>query len=386
MKNLGLPYSCLVGDSGTIKLHSREVTEDILNNENGLGKGVSIPEGMKDPSYRILIVSSKFQTGYDEPLLQSMFVDKKLNGVQCVQTLSRLNRVTRGKTDTFVLDFVNDTDEIVESFQPFFTTTVMVGETDPNKLYDVETKIKSFNLFTQYEVDDFCKLFYDDKETDEQLQPILNRVVNKWKEIDNQEQKEEFKSHIQSYVRLYGYISQIISFEDIELEKLYIFLKYVNKKLPKEESERLKISDSIDLDSLRIQKIGEHQLSLEDKQGEIEPFSPDGSNGMVEEPMDFLSEILKKINTVFGSDLSEEHKLNLKRVTKQVYSSDDLSKVMEGDNSEQNKRKKLEEITKQVLLGYVNDQFDFYKKMENPQLINLLTNELYKNYSNKGLY
>jgi hypothetical protein len=107
---------------------------------------------------------------------------------------------------------------------------------------------------------------------------------------------------------------------------------------------------------------------------------------MVEEPMDFLSEILKKINTVFGSDLSEEHKLNLKRVTKQVYSSDDLSKVMEGDNSEQNKRKKLEEITKQVLLGYVNDQFDFYKKMENPQLINLLTNELYKNYSNKGLY
>jgi hypothetical protein len=123
-----------------------------------------------------------------------------------------------------------------------------------------------------------------------------------------------------------------------------------------------------------------------DKQGEIEPFSPDGSNGMVEEPMDFLSEILKKINTVFGSDLSEEHKLNLKRVTKQVYSSDDLSKVMEGDNSEQNKRKKLEEITKQVLLGYVNDQFDFYKKMENPQLINLLTNELYKNYPNKGLY
>lgn len=386
MKKLGLPYSCLVGYSGTIKLHGREVTEDILNSENGLGKGVSIPEGMKDPSYRILIVSSKFQTGYDEPLLQSMFVDKKLNGVQCVQTLSRLNRVTRGKTDTFVLDFVNDTEEIVESFQPFFTTTVMVGETDPNKLYDVETKITSFNLYTKYEVDEFCKLFYNERETDEGLQPILNRVVSKWKDISDSEKKEEFKSLIQSYVRLYGYISQIITFEDIELEKLFIFLKYVNKKLPKEESERLQISDSIDLDSLRIQKIGEHRLSLEDKQGEIEPFSPEGSSSGVEEPMDFLSEILKKINTVFGSDFSEEHKLSLKRVTKQVYSNDDLSKVMEGDNSEQNKRKKLEEITKQVLLGYVNDQFDFYKKMENPQLINLLTNELYKNYSNKGLY
>ncbi len=315
-----------------------------------------------------------------------MYVDKKLGGVQCVQTLSRLNRTTGGKTDTFVLDFVNETDEIVESFQPFFTTTVMVGETEPNKLYDVETQINSFNLFTKYEVDEFCKLFYNERETDEGLQPILNRVVLKWKDISENEKKEEFKSLIQSYIRLYGYISQIISFEDIELEKLFIFLKYVNKKLPKEESERLQISDSIDLDSLRIQKIGEHRLSLEDKQGEIEPFSPDGLTSVVEEPIDFLSEILKKINTVFGSDFSEEHKLSLKRVTKQVYSNDDLSKVMEGDNSEQNKRKKLEEITKQVLLGYVNDQFDFYKKMENPQLINLLTNELYKNYSNKGLY
>jgi type I restriction enzyme R subunit len=193
-----------------------------------------------------------------------MFVDKKLNGVQCVQTLSRLNRVTRGKTDTFVLDFVNDTDEIVESFQPFFTTTVMVGETDPNKLYDVETKIKSFNLFTQYEVDDFCKLFYDDKETDEQLQPILNRVVNKWKEIDNQEQKEEFKSHIQSYVRLYGYISQIVTFEDLDLEKLYIFLKYLNKKLPKREKPNIDdITSLVDLDSFRMEETFKGKISLE---------------------------------------------------------------------------------------------------------------------------
>lgn len=384
MKEMGLPYSCLVGLSGTIRYHEREVTEDILNNENGLDKKVSIPEGLKDPRYRILIVSNKFQTGFDEPLIHSMFVDKKLKGVQCVQTLSRLNRVTSGKTDTFVLDFVNDTEDVVESFQPFYTSTILVGETDPNKLYDVENKIKSFNLFTKYEVDEFCKIFYNERETDEELQPILNRVVSKWGEIGDIEKKEEFKSHIQSYIRLYGYISQIITFEDIELEKLYIFLKYVNKKLPKESSDRLQVNELIDLDSLRIQKIGEHKLSLEDKIGEIEPISPDGGVSIVEEPLDYLSEIVNKLNKVYGVDLSEEHKLNIKRVTKQVYESEELKKVMEGDNSELNKKKKVEEILKMVLLSYVNDQFDFYKKMENPQLINYLTGELFRNYSSKN--
>jgi type I restriction enzyme, R subunit len=386
MIEMGLPYSCLVGYSGSINYHQREVTEDNLNQENGLGKGVSIPEGLKDPRYRILIVSNKFQTGFDEPLIHSMFIDKKLNGVQCVQTLSRLNRTTSGKTDTFVLDFVNDTEDIVESFQPFYTSTIIVGETDPNKLYDIETKINSFNLFTKYEVDEFNKLFYDERETDEGLQPILNRVISKWKEIEDIEKREEFKSNIQSYIRLYGYISQIISFEDIELEKLFIFLKYVNKKLPKEDSTRIQITDSIDLDSLRIQKIGEHKLSLEDKIGEVQPFSPESGGNQVEEPIDFLSEIIQKINKIHGVDLSEEHKVNLKRVTKQVYGSDDLQKVMEGDNSELNKKKKVEEILKMMLLGYVNDQFDFYKRMENPQLINLITNELYKNYPNRSLY
>jgi type I restriction enzyme R subunit len=382
MKELRLSYSCLVGFSGSIKYQGREVTENTLNLENGLDKGVSIPEGLKDPRYRILIVSSKFQTGFDEPLIHSMFVDKKLNGVQCVQTLSRLNRTTTGKTDTFVLDFVNDTDDIVESFQPFYTNTELIGETDPNKLYDVETKITSYNLFTKYEVNEFCKVFYNERETDEGLQPILERVVNKWRGIENEEQRDEFKSQIQSFIRLYGYISQIITFEDIELEKLYIFLKYLNKKLPKDDGERIQILDLIDLDSLRIQKIGEHKLSLEDKTGEISPFSPEGGS-VVEEPVELLSEILNQMNKIYGVELSDEHKVNIKRVTKQVYQNEELQKVMEGDNSELNKKKKVEEILKSMLLGYVNDQFDFYKKMENPQLINLFTNELYKNYSNR---
>jgi type I restriction enzyme R subunit len=379
MKELHLPYSCLVGFSGTINYHKREVTEETLNTENGLKSGTKIPEGLKDPRYRILIVSNKFQTGFDEPLIHSMFVDKKLNGVQCVQTLSRLNRTTSGKVDTFVLDFVNNTDDIIKSFQEYYTSTELVGETDPNKLYSLETEIKSFNLFTKYEVNEFCKVFYDEKETDEGLQPILNRVVDKWIEISEKEQKELFKSSIQSYIRLYGYISQIVTFEDIELEKLFIFLKYLNKKLPKDITTRIQISDSIDLESLRLQKMGEHKLSLESRKGELDPIG-DGKKTPEEEELDLLSEIIKKMNEVYGIELSDEHRINFSRVTNQVYQNSELDKVMKGENSEQNKIKKVEEILKTVLLGYVNDQFDFYQKMENPQLIKFMTGELYRNY------
>lgn len=156
MKALKLPYSCLVAFSGSIHHNGRDHTENSLNTENGLQNMVSIPDGLKDPRYRILIVSSKFQTGFDEPLIHTMFVDKKLGGVQCVQTLSRLNRTAKGKTDTFVLDFVNDPEEIIQAFQPFYLSTVLTGETDSYKLYELETAIRKFNLFTKYEVEEFA--------------------------------------------------------------------------------------------------------------------------------------------------------------------------------------------------------------------------------------
>jgi type I restriction enzyme R subunit len=341
---------------------------------------VGIPDGLKDPRYRILIVSNKFQTGFDEPLLQSMFVDKKLSGVQCVQTLSRLNRTCSGKTDTFVLDFVNETEDVVESFQPYYTTTELIGETDPNKLYDLETRIRGFNLFTKYMVDEFCKLFYDDRETDETLQPILNRVVEKWNAIEDPDQKEDFKSTIQSYVRLYGYISQIITFEDVELEKLFIFLKYVNKKLPKGTQTLIDISDSVDLDSLRIQKIGEYRLSLEDRKGELEPMSSEGGGGKTEEPVDLLSEIIRKINEIYGVEITEENRLDLQNVHRRVLEHEDLRKVMTGDNSDINKRRKFEEVLGKIILSYVNNRVEFYQKMENPQVKRIITDDFYRDY------
>ena len=381
MKALKLPYSCLVAFSGSIHHNGKDHTENSLNTENGLQNMVSIPDGLKDPRYRILIVSSKFQTGFDEPHIHTMFVDKKLGGVQCVQTLSRLNRTAKGKTDTFVLDFVNEPEEIIQAFQPFYLSTVLTGETDSYKLYELETAIRKFNLFTKYEVEEFCKLFYSERETDEKLQPYLNAAVENWLRIESEDQREEFKSLINSFCRLYSYITQIVDFQDIELEKLFIYLKYLKKKLPKRETDKMDISDAIDLDSLRIQKIGELKLTLEDIKGEIDPLSESGSTGnRVEEPLEFLSNIISKLNETFGSGLTEEHRLHLNNVFKRMSTDPSILKVMEGDNSETNKRKFWDEMLSKLFLEYVNDNFEFYRTVESPEKKPLISDTMYTHF------
>ena len=380
MKAMGLPYSVLVAFSGTVVHGGRDLTEGLLNRENGL-QTVSIADGFKDPRYRILIVSNKFQTGFDEPLLQAMFVDKRLSGVQCVQTLSRLNRTCTGKTETFVLDFVNETSNVVESFQPFYTSTELSGETDPNKLYDLETKIRGFNLFTKYMVDEFCRMFYSERNSDEMLQPPLNQVVAKWKEIGDAAIQAEFKSLIQSYVRLYAYISQIITFEDVELEKLFIFLKYVNKKLPKGDSGFVDISGSVELSSLRIQKIGEYKLSLQDQAGVLDPMSAEGYGKKQEEPMDFLSEIVRKLNEIYGANITEEEKQDLSNLRTRTHEHKELRAVMNGDNSETNKRRKFEEVIGEIALSYINNRVEFYNKLENPMIRELVVEEFWREYT-----
>jgi type I restriction enzyme R subunit len=378
MKERHLSYSCLVAYSGSIYHNGRENTETSLNTENGLVK-TSIPNGLKDPIYRILIVSSKFQTGYDEPLLQSMYIDKKLSGVQCVQTLSRLNRTTKGKTDTFVLDFVNDTEEIVNSFQPYYTNTMLTEETDPDKLYDLVYEIEQFNLYTKYQVDEFCKEFYSKSDSDEKLHPIIDVVVDKFKDSLDTEQQDEFKSMIQSYIRLYSYISQISSFTEIEWEKTYVFLRFLNKKLPKGISERLSIIDSVDLDSLRIQMIGESNLSLEDKGGELDPISS-GVGGMIEDEKELLSEIIEKVNSVYGIELREEDKYYLENVDKKMTENVEMKKVMLGNNSEDVKKDEYKRLFKDSMIDYTGDRMEFYKKVMDDRILPVLVDVMYNNY------
>jgi type I restriction enzyme R subunit len=369
LKDRGISYRSLVGFSNEVNLDGLSYTETSLNKE--IGHSGDIPLGLKNPNYRLLIVSNKFQTGFDEPLVQSMYVDKKLGGVQCVQTLSRLNRTTNGKTETFVLDFVNEMEDVISDFQLYFTSTVLTGETDPNKLYDYRDKLDGFYLYSPDEINGFCEVFYDVRKGDGGLHPFLDVVVDNWKGIEEEEKREEFRSTLQSYIRLYGYISQIISFEDVELEKLFIFLKYVNKKLPKREGESVpkEVLEMVELDSLRIQKIWEGETKLDENlPGELDPFSSDTGLSK-EEEKDLLSQIIQFVNENFGKELNDDDKIEFNRLFVKMIGDKETVEIMKGDNSLTNKKDYFKKRLDEQFLGLINHRFDLYKTvMDDPKM------------------
>lgn len=381
LKERGIMYQSLVGFSGEVSLDGQKYTEEGLN--LSIGHDGNVPLGLKNPKYRLLVVANKFQTGFDEPLVQSMYVDKRLDGVQCVQTLSRLNRTTRGKTQTFVLDFVNEPEAIRESFQLFYKSTILDGETNPNRLYDLQRDIFNFHLYTNQNIDDFCRIFFDPNRDEGQLHPILDLVVDKWKDIKEEDDQEKYRSFLQSYLRMYGYLSQIIKFSDIELEKSFIFFKYLNKKLPKRQSQQVDLSESVDLESLRIQKTFEKIAGLEDVDSIVEPPSFEGGS-QVEPVTDLLSEIISQINKVYGVNLTEEDKLDLLNLNKRLIQNTEIQKYMNDNNSEENKKNYFKKEFENIIVDYVNERFDFYKKMDdNQSMKNSILQMMYQDYQIK---
>ena len=378
LEERGLTFRSLVGFSGEVSLDGEKFTETGMNQT--IGHEGNVPLGLKNPKYRLLVVANKFQTGFDEPLVQSMYVDKKLGGVQCVQTLSRLNRTTSGKTQTFVLDFVNEPEDIQESFQRFYQSTILEGETDPNRLYDLTREIYDFHLYTNEDVNRFCEIFFNPDRDEGSLHPILDNVVDKFKTIEDEEIREDFRSKIQSYIRMYGYLSQIITFTDVELEKSFVFLKFLNKKLPKRETGKLDITDTIDLDSLRIQKLHEQSYELTPEDAVLDPPGFEGG-GVVDPIHDLLSEIINQVNNTYGVNLTDEDRIDLSRLKKRLVDNPEIEKYMTGNNSDENKRNYFKQQFEDLMVDYVNERFDFYKKMDdNPSMKNLIFQMIYSDY------
>ena len=379
MREMGLDYGCLVAFSGTVHDtdNERDYTEDGMN---GLPPRVSIADSFKSPEYRILIVSNKFQTGFDEPMLQTMYVDKRLDGLQCVQSLSRLNRVATGKTDTLVLDFVNEPEQVQEAFQGYYQTTTLAEETDPNRLYDLQNQLDGFDLYDEDNIDRFCRIFYGSNQPDEFLQGILDSVVEKWSELEMNE-KEEFRSTTQSYIRLYGYISQLITFTDVGLEKLYIFGRSLNKKLPKRDHPDLQdVLASVDLDSFRLQRTHDSlQLSLEAEDSEVDGIGSDVAT--IREPdQDFLSNIINALNDAYQTDFTVEDKVDIETIHRKVQANEELRQVIEGDNTETNKQYKFDQVIDDILLDFVNSKLELYTKLSKPEVNADLKHELYQAY------
>ena len=380
MQEMGLSYGCLVAFSSTV--HDIDNGQDYTENGmNGLPPSASIANNFKDPQYRILIVSNKFQTGFDEPLLQTMYVDKRLDGLQCVQSLSRLNRVAPGKTGTLVLDFVNEPDQIQEAFQQYYGAAKLEEETDPNRLYDLQDRLADFDLYDEDTIDQFCLIFYDPEQPAELLQGVLDTVVEKWSELETNDEKEEFRSALQSYIRLYGYISQLITFTDPALEKLYVFGRNLNQKLPKREHPDLReVLESVDLDSFRVEKVHENiELPLEARDGEIIGIGSDVHT--VRDPVeDLLSQIIQTLNETFQTDFTVEDKVDIETMRQKVHEHEELRQVRTGDNTETNRRYKFDQVFDDILLEFVESKLELYNKLSRPEINDFLKRHLYQDY------
>jgi type I restriction enzyme R subunit len=367
LKEKGYEHKALVAFSGTVKdVDTKlEYTEAQMNkvSEN------QTAEEFKKDDYKFLIVAEKFQTGFDQPLLSVMYVDKKLGGVSAVQTLSRLNRTTYGKDETFVLDFVNRTDDIKESFQPYYTTTVLSEATDPNILHDLEREVRGFKFFTDFEINGFIDELHAGA-TPDKINHIIDEVVARIKSENlTEEEIESFKSTSFDYLKKYGFISQIVTFEDPQLEKLFIFLKYLIRKLPRRENPLpYEVLQAIDMETYRVENMGMRNLQLDTIEGMIDPMGGGASSNIAEDEKDLLSKIIKEVNERYGTTFNTSDRVILNDLSKKLLESDVLLGSIK-NNSRDAAKLKFDQLFQDELVGVLDNHFSLYQKLDqSPEL------------------
>ena len=361
----------LVAFSGTVIDDNQQFTEAGIN---GFPEG-QLPEKFASGEYQILIVAEKYQTGFDQPLLHTMFVDKRLKGLKAVQTLSRLNRMCTGKEDTFVLDFENEVEDIKAAFAPYYEKPEIDEPTDPNQLYILKTNLEAYQYFWKQEVLDFAKIFFkpkkDMKPSDQgQLHKILDPAVGRFGAEPDEDRREEFRSMLISYIRLYGFVSQIAVFGDPDLEKLYAFARLLRTKLPRREGGSLiDLDDDVTLTYYRLDKTHEGAVVLPvgDPQV-IGGASEVGTGKPKEDNLSPLSTVIDAINKRFGTDFTEGDRLLMVQALADL-SEDKTLETQAQTNTMENFRHAFEPAAVNAILnrnqrnGEITDQF-----MSNPEL------------------
>ena len=308
------PYQAIVAFSGEPEYQGVKVSESSLNSFSSR----DIADKIQDDPYRFLICADKFQTGYDEPLLHTMYVDKALSGIKAVQTLSRLNRAHPKKRDCFVLDFQNDTEGIKLSFQDYYRTTLLSEETDPNKLNDQKRDLEAAQVYTPEQVEQFVALFLAGVDRDK-LDPILDACVAVYKDTLDEDQQVDFKGKAKAFCRTYDFLASITPGTNASWEKLSILLNLLVAKLPapKEEDLAKGIIDTIDMDSYRVDKQAAMKIALADSDAAIDPSSGDGSGFKPQPELDRLSSILKAFNDSFGTLFTDSDRV-VKKIRDEV--------------------------------------------------------------------
>lgn len=370
-----IPFKAIVAFSGDIDGQ----TEASLNGFSS----ASIPEEFKKANNRFLIVANKYQTGFDQPHLHTMYVDKKLGGVSAVQTLSRLNRTASGKTDTFVLDFANSTDEIKRAFEPYYETTILGEATDPNKLFDLQNALDAYQVYSIGQVQEFSDKIVQNVPVD-QLHSILDAVSNDFRTTLDEKSQEDFRVKCKTYVRLYVFLAQIIPFTNPYLERLYMFLNHLQNKILREQGEDLAqgILDAIDLDSYRLQKQSEFTIIL-DQGDELMPSSE--MAGRVAEPeLELLSNIVKAFNDRFGTTFTNEDKVR-KMAAELMQDVKDDKAAMDNINASLNKNDfqnaqiTFTDVLREKMINHIESNFEVFKEYnDNPEFKAFLASQMFK--------
>jgi type I restriction enzyme R subunit len=361
LKERKSPYLPIVAFSGEHEYGGVKVTEATLN---GFPSS-QITDNIQQDPYRFLIVADKFQTGYDEPLLHTMYVDKKLSSIKAVQTLSRLNRARPQKYDTFVLDFFNDSDTIQKSFEPYYRTTILSNETDPNKLHDLQAALEGYQVYSQEQIDKLVARYLSGADRD-QLDPILDACVASYTADLDEDGQVDFKGKAKAFGRTYGFLASILPYSNAEWEKLSIFLNFLVPKLPapKEEDLSQGILDAIDMDSYRVEKLTTRNIGLADKDGTLDPFTSGGGGRKPEADMEQLSNIIQAFNDQFGNiewkDGDKIRKVIAEEIPSKVGADTAYQNAMK-NSDKQNARIEHDRALQRVMIELLSDHTELFK-------------------------
>jgi len=365
LKNSNLPYEALVAFSGTVRDPDTgaEFTEPGMN-------GVPETQTAKvfdQRQYKFLVVAEKFQTGFDQPLLYAMYVDKKLSGVNCVQNLSRLNRTHPDKDDPVVLDFANEMDEVRDAFQPYYEATFLTEATDPNKLYDLKRNAEESLLYYQEDVDAFAAVYFGPDATQERLRPVLDAVVDRYADADPDTQKT-FRKAVTDYVRIYSFLAHILTFTDAELEKTYQFLRFLRPLLHVErEPLPTEVTGEINMASYRVQQTASGRIALINEDGGLDPISDIGASEVREDELAPLSEIIAYVNENFGTDFNENDKVQyfVDDMERRILGKEGFGKAMDPavNPSRENRRLIFGHFYEDALEDMIDGHTEIYKKL-----------------------
>jgi type I restriction enzyme R subunit len=387
----------LIAFSGVIKDKGVEYTEEKLNKrkDGSTIKEKQLPAEFNSDDFNILIVAEKYQTGFDEPLLHTMFVDKKLSGVKAVQTLSRLNRTHPDKEDTFILDFVNTKEEIEEAFKPYYEATILDEEINVNLIYDTRTLLRNFRLYNQDDIEKFVKIYYkqgNQTATDlGKMTSLLKPIVDRYSDLD-EEKRFDFKKTLRNFSKWYAYITQIVRMYDKELHKEYVFATYLEKLLPKVRETSLDLENKLKLEFYKLEQTFKGDISLEPgEEYKLENPKTLNTDGKPTDEDEFLEEIIKRVNERYKGEFTEGDRVIAETVYKRMYNGEDskkLERYAKNNDAEVFENSIFpEEFKKAAQECYMESMESFTKLFEDKEFYRLVMEEvgrvLYKELRNR---